>query len=285
MLTYRDYHTDADFQAGYANFIDQDVVARWERHFRERSARALVHPPVEIAYGADPRHRIDFFRAPVAGPAPLLIAIHGGLWFLFDRWLMHFLAPAFNAAGVHVACPSYRLAPGASLDEIVGDCRAAVACLHREASGLGVDRARISVLGHSAAGQLATAVASTNWRTIDATLPDAPIRAAIGVSGFYDIEPFARTEFQACTRFSLESYRRNNPVALVHSSLPPTLLITGAKESGLLHEMQSGYAALLAQAGVPVEQIDAPGECHFSVLACLGDPASPVHRSVRKLLT
>ena len=60
--------------------------------------------------------------------------------------------------------------------------------------------------------------------------------------------------------------------------MPPALLITGAKESGLLHAMMDGYAGLLRTAGVPVTTMDVAGEDHFSVLARLGDPSSEVHR-------
>ncbi len=118
---------------------------RWSsggRHiFARPAATALSLPHVELAYGPDERNRIDLFPAPGAAPdAPVLVAIHGGLWFLFDKWMMHFLAPAWTAAGVHVACPNYRLAPDASLDEIVADCRRAIGFLHldRADTGIGV---------------------------------------------------------------------------------------------------------------------------------------------------
>ena len=56
------------------------------------------------------------------------------------------------------------------------------------------------------------------------------------------------------------------------------LLVTGARESGLLHAMMDGYARLLVSAGVPVETMDVAGEDHFSVLSRLGDLSSDVHR-------
>ena len=99
MLTYADYRTPAEFETGYANNIDAAVVERWEAFFRERSAEIADRPRLELAYGPHARNRIDFFPAPGAPTdAPLLVAIHGGLWFLFDRWMMHFLVPAFTAA-------------------------------------------------------------------------------------------------------------------------------------------------------------------------------------------
>ena len=279
MLSYAAYHTAAEFDAGYANSIDAAVVDRWERVFREESAQVSGRPRIELSYGPDSRNRIDFFPAPAAAPGDaVLIAIHGGLWFLFDRWMMHFLVPAFTAAGVHVACPSYRLAPAASLDEIVDDCRRAIAFLDANRSVAGPRLGPFSVLGHSAAGQLAAVMAATDWAAFDPGLPPGLIRSLIGVSGFYDIEPFALTGFQAQTQFTIEQYRRWNPVTLVRRGMPPALLITGAKESGLLHEMMDGYAALLRSSSVAVETRDAPDECHFSVLHRLGDSKSALHQ-------
>ena len=281
MLAYANYRTPAEFDAGYANSIDQAVVARWESFFREASRKVAGRPKVELAYGADGRNRIDFFPAPnAAAGAPVLIAIHGGLWFLFDKWMMHFLVPAFTAAGVHVACPNYRLAPQAGLDDIVTDCRNAIAFLNLNPGATGVSLGRFSVTGHSAAGQLAAVMASTDWPGFNPRLPAKLISSWIGVSGFYDIEPFAQTGFQAQTAFTMDAYRRCNPVNLVHAGMPPAVLITGSKESGLLHAMMEGYAALLRRAEIPVRTVDAPEECHFSVLSRLGDAGSDVHRLV-----
>src|SRR4051812_16043976 len=186
MLTYTDYKTAAEFDTGYANSIDARVVEHWERFFRDESRKLTARPRLELSYGPDPRNRIDFFPAARAEPgAPVLIAIHGGLWFLFDRWMMHFLVPAFTAAGVHVACPSYRLAPQARLEEIVTDCRRAVTFLHLNRGVTGVAPGPFSVMGHSAAGQLAAVMASTDWPSFDPRLPPGLIQSWIGISGFY----------------------------------------------------------------------------------------------------
>jgi arylformamidase len=279
MLSYSRYRTAAEFDVGYANSIDAAVVERWEAWFRHASEKIAARPRRALVYGPDARNRVDLFLAEnAAAEAPLLIAIHGGLWFLFDKWMMHFLAPAFTAAGIHVVCPNYPLAPHAGLDDIVADCRRAVAFLHDNASATGIAPRKISVLGHSAAGQLAAVLASTDWAAFDPRLPAGLVAAWIGVSGFYDIEPFALTGFQGETRFTGDAYRRWNPVNLVHAGQPPALLITGAKESGLLHDMMDGYAALLRQAGVSVDTIDAPAEDHFSVLSRVGEVRSELFR-------
>lgn len=289
MLTYEGYATPAEFEAGYANAITPELVAHWESIFRRESADALARLPCrrDLPYGPHAeRNRLDFF--PAAGDpsaAPLLIAIHGGLWCLFDKWMMHGLAGAFTGAGFHVATINYPLAPGHSLDTIVEACRAATAWLYRHAAELGVDRQRISVLGHSAAGQLCTLVASTRWGEHDAALPVQIVHRCIGVSGFYDIEPFGHTGFAAMTRFAPEDYHRYNPPGHVAGHLPPTLLVTGGLESSLLQQMMAGYADVLRGARVPVDTLVAPPECHFSVLHQFGRPESMVFQAARAFLT
>jgi arylformamidase len=185
---------------------------------------------------------------------------------------------------VHVACPNYRLAPTAGLGDIVGDCRRAVAFIHDNRDATGAGTGGLYVFGHSAAGQLAAVVASTDWPEFDPHLPAHVLDGFIGVSGFYDIEPFADTGFQQQTKFAIGGYRIWNPVNLIRAGMPPGLLITGANESGLLHEMMDGYAAQLRSAAVAVETIDAPDEDHFSVLARLGDAKSELNKRVLALM-
>jgi arylformamidase len=287
--TYDGYSTADEFDAGYDNFITPDVVARWDAIFRADSERVLANftDRVELRYGNKERNGIDFFPAAGAdenASAPLLIAIHGGLWFLFDKWFMHFLAEAYTARGVHVACVNYGLAPGQDLNGIVDDCRRAVAYLHREAPALRIDPSHISVLGHSAAGQLATIVAATTWQDYSPAAPRQILHGCIGVSGFYDIEPFAQTHFQDFTKFPVNQYRAWNPLRNISPANPTTLLITGARESSLLQQMMWHYADGLRACSVPVDTICAGGECHFSVLHEIGNSASPLFQRVLQLV-
>ena len=148
-----------------------------------RAKRCAVRPAAGAYLRPGRAQRIDFFPALNAPPdAPILIAIHGGLWFLFDKWMMHFLVPAFTAAGVHVACPNYRLAPAVGLGDIVGDCRRAIAFVHENPRSHRIaGSGGILCSGHSAAGQLAAVMASTDWPEFDPRLP-ADMLAALSAS-------------------------------------------------------------------------------------------------------
>jgi arylformamidase len=193
---------------------------------------------------------------------------------------MHFLARAFTARGIHFASIGYPLAPGAGLGKIVEDCRSATLWLYRQAERRHIDRARVSVLGHSAAGQLCTMVAAADWPALAPGLPAQILHRVIGASGFYDIEPFALTHFHDFTRFAPEDYRAWNPLRHVTPRLPAMSLLTGAAESSLLQQMMEHYARAVMEAGVPVETHATAGECHFSVLHQIGRPASPLFQRV-----
>src|SRR5688572_12070919 len=91
--------------------------ARWERdsHF----VRATLPGKLDLAYGNDPRQRLDLFPAP--GDRGLLVFIHGGYWRTLDKSLFSWLAPAWVAAGISVALPNYRLCPAVRIADIVDD--------------------------------------------------------------------------------------------------------------------------------------------------------------------
>jgi arylformamidase len=289
MATYDNYSTAEEFDAGYDNFITPEVVARWDAIFRADSERVLAKHTDrrELRYGPKTRNLIDFFPAKGVdknGTAPVLIAIHGGLWFLLDRYFMHFLAEPFTQNGVHVAAVSYGLAPDQDLRGIIDDCREAVTYLFSEAGTLQIDRSRLSVLGHSAAGQIVAMLAATHWRDHHPEASSPILRACIGVSGFYDIEPFAQTHFHAFTKFPPEQYREFNPLRNIQTWNPPTLLLTGALESSLLQQMMHHYADGLQSKSVSVETVCAEAECHFSVLRKIGDPKADLFKKVLGLV-
>jgi arylformamidase len=72
---------------------------RWERD--SEFARKTLAGRLDLAYGSDPRHRIDYF--PAQDARGLLVFIHGGYWRALDKRLFSWIAPPFVAAGLGVA--------------------------------------------------------------------------------------------------------------------------------------------------------------------------------------
>ncbi len=106
----------------------------------------------------------DVFRPAGPGPFPVVLWIHGGALIFGDRGML----PAeergrYLRAGLAVVSIDYRLAPETKLDGILEDLDAAHSWLRREGPALGLDPARVAVVGHSAGGYLAL-VAGVRFR-------------------------------------------------------------------------------------------------------------------------
>ena len=148
----------------------------------------------DLAYGPDPRHRLDVF-VPSAGAtsAPVLVFVHGGGFVRGDKGAPD--APFYNNVGLWAAragcigvTMTYRLAPAAPWPAGSEDVGAAVRFLRGAIEPWGGDPARIFLMGQSAgAVHVAGYVAN------------APVHAAgaIMVSGLYDVVRAERNPFQA----------------------------------------------------------------------------------------
>ena len=112
----------------------------------------------DLAYGPHARQRLDIFSA--GQDAPVLVFLRGGYWRVGekeDRW---FPALEWLPRGVSWVVPNYRLAPDASLPEIVADAQAVFDWLLAHGTSHGIDPAQIHLVGNSAGAHLAAMVAA-----------------------------------------------------------------------------------------------------------------------------
>ena len=109
----------------------------------------------------DPEVRALLYRPKeVAGKVPGILHIHGGGWIAGSADLMaSFCADLSSRHGAIVLSVDYRRAPETVFPGPHNDCYAALTWLHGEADKLGIDQARIGVLGDSAGGNLAAGLA------------------------------------------------------------------------------------------------------------------------------
>lgn len=111
--------------------------------------------PLEI-YWYDPQSG----RAPGTANRPALLHIHGGGMIIGSAsGMQHGPAEYALKLGIPVASVEYRLAPECPFPGPQEDCLAGLKWLAVNAAALGVDPARIGVIGESAGGGLAAAVA------------------------------------------------------------------------------------------------------------------------------
>jgi acetyl esterase len=144
--------------------FDAAVLAE-VRGMTESRLAFLGEPPIlpDVRTIAGPDGPLEVYLydpAPGVQNRPALLHIHGGGMVIGSAAAMqHGPSGVAAALGIPVASVEYRLAPEHPFPAPQEDCYAALLWLAGEAAALGVDPARIGVMGESAGGGLAAAVA------------------------------------------------------------------------------------------------------------------------------
>jgi arylformamidase len=241
--------------------------------YAARSALARRELPWRaFPYGTNDSERLHFFPATTAG-APLLVFVHGGYWQELTEADSSFAAADTLKQGCAFAAMGYGLAPTYRLDEITAMVRKGVRWLYDNAAELGIDAHRIVLVGHSAGAQLAAM-----------SLDVAPVRAAVLLSGLYDLKPLLRTSIGPAIRLTADEAERNSPVTTLRHGMPPLLAAYGADETAGFAVQQELLVAAANEAGVPVDTVVVHRRNHFDLPLGLADPADPLGQRVLAVL-
>ncbi len=220
-------------------------------------------------------------------------SMHGGGYVLgsnaMDDPFFDELVPKLGFVGVSV---EYRLAPDTPYPGPLEDCYQGLTWTHDHAVELGIDPACIGVMGVSAGGGLAAALAllarDRGEVPIAFQLLDQPMLddRQITPSSRQDGLPVWTRESNTFgwTAYLGERYGRDDLPATAAparstdlSGLPPAFVSVGALDG--FRDEDVDYALRLNDAGVPAELHVYPGACHgFNVLA----PAAPVSTQCRR---
>jgi len=236
------------------------------RDYREQSTPMYALPHVrDLRYGPSSDELLDLFPVPGRADAPLFVFVHGGYWRSLVKEDSVFMASNFTQHGIAVASINYQLAPQASLHEIVAQCRRSLAWLYRNGAAHGMDVNRIVVSGSSAGGHLGAMLLSQDWQAA-AGVPQDVVKAAILVSGLYDLAPVQQTTPNDWLNLGVEEAVALSPI----HSLPCTntrLCIAVAEQDTDEFKRQSlMYAAACRQGGCSVQYLEVPQRNHFDVI-------------------
>lgn len=282
----------AESEAILANLAEQGVKALDEMpaaEGREYFNTLFATPPEDQeAVG-----RVEDLEIPVAGgtiPARLyvpegatnpavMVHFHGGGW-VYMNLATHdgYCRTLANRAGVAVVAVEYRKAPEHPFPVPFDDCYAALEWVHANAASLGVDGSKMGVVGDSAGGNLAAAVALAardrngpkigvqilTYPAVDRSMSAASIEenAAAPLLGkpqmawFWDHYTSGGAD---------DDDTRLSPLAAASlAGLPPALVSTA--EFDPLRDEGDAYAGKLGEAGVEVEHLKYPGVFHGFLL-------------------
>jgi arylformamidase len=247
------------------------LIAGWAEDAAAYRAR---HAPRSMSYGPGPRNVIDLF--PGDGDGPIVVFIHGGYWQALDGSSFSHLAGGLNAHGVGVAIPSYDLCPDVSMGEIIEQMRRA----SRELARLGRS---LVMSGHSAGGHLAACMLATDWPAFDASLPADLVIAAYAISGLFDLGPLVDTSINKAMRLDHAAARAASPLFWPAPARGSLDAVVGENESAEFYRQSQTIVDRWEKAGVATRFGTVPGANHFTAIAPLADPASPMVLRLKEL--
>jgi arylformamidase len=264
-----------DYEVEYNNRArvpeNPSLIAGWARDaaaYRER------HAPRSIPYGTGARNRIDFFPSDREGA--IVVFIHGGYWQALDSSFFSHLAGGLNAHGIGVAIPSYDLCPDVAVDHIIGQMRMA----SRELAGLGRP---LVISGHSAGGHLAACLLATDWPAFDTSLPQDLVVAAYAISGLFDLGPLVETSINNALRLDHAAARAASPLFWEAPRRGSLDAVVGENESAEYLRQSKSIVEAWGAAGVATRFGLIPNANHFTAIAPLADPNSPMVLRLKEL--
>lgn len=223
-----------------------------------------------IAYGPDPRQRLDAYvpEGTAAAPRAVIVFWHGGRWREGDKADYRFVGAALAAAGYVALVANYRRYPQVKMPGFMHDAALAALFAAAHAHEYGATRERLYLMGHSAGAHLA-ALLALDLRHFAAAGPTAPrIAGVIGLSGPYDFLPLLEPDDQDMFG-PPELYPASQPINFVRADAPPMLLVQGLNDETVKPKNSRNLAASLQALGVPVTLKLYPKSSHAGTVAAL----------------
>jgi acetyl esterase/lipase len=246
----------------------KDLIPIWtEAAANARTALPEAQIETDIPYGATEREKLDLFL-PDTTPRGLIVFVHGGYWQMNDKSMWSHLAAGPLAHGWAVAMPSYTLAPEAEIATITRQIAAAIGVAAGRVDG------PVRLIGHSAGGHLVSRMVCDPSPLDLETL--ARIDAVTSLSGIHDLRPLTMAAMNENLRLTDKSAAAASPVLYEPQKHIPVRFWVGAAERPELIRQTRLIAEAWALKGGKVSDTYEPSHNHFTVVAALEDPQSPL---------
>lgn len=229
----------------------------WRELWLGRDTAPVPVQTLEYARHEGVALQLDFYHAQSTQPAPCVIVLHTGGWDGGTRREFEEFDRRCARRGYAVASVEYRLAPRWQWPAQREDVRDAIRYLQNRAAELGIAPQKFVLLGRSAGGQIAEAVACGEGDAICGVVAfyaPADMDFAYGYARSDDI----LNSFQLLRQYlggspaeQPAAYASASGYSLVSHRSPPTLLLHGQRDELVWHRQSERLSVRLAEHGVP----------------------------------
>jgi acetyl esterase len=235
------------------------------------------------------------YRPKAAGAAarPALVDVHGGAWTRLDRTVGQHHGRGLAAGGIVVVSLDFRQGPTHKHPAMAQDAAAGVRWARAHATRLGVDPARIGLLGQSSGGHIAllVAVQPGAFAGTPVVMPDGALRSdgddsvKVVIAAYPVADPLARHRFMAAHTsdpqfpnaprlmesstgyFGSEAMMEEASVTRVVATgraraLPPAWIGQPENDDNVPPEIPEALVAAWQKAGGRIERVRFPGAKH-----------------------
>ncbi|MCB8880039.1 alpha/beta hydrolase [Acidisoma cellulosilytica] len=223
----------------------------------------------DIAYGSDPRQRLDIYVPEgLRSPAPVIVFYYGGSWDSGSKAMYRFVGGALAAQGFVTVIPDYRLYPQVRYPTFLDDCASAFAWTAEHARQWGGSDTQF-LMGHSA-GAYNAAMLALDLSYLRAAQSRLMPAGTVGIAGPYDFLPLESAELK--TIFGFPTAPLTQPINHVDGHNAPMLLLAGTQDTTVLPRNTTRLAARIRDAGGPVSSKLYPGIDHREIIGAIGQP-------------
>lgn len=248
------------------------------------SEQSLARFPwqTDISYGKHRLQTLDFVAAR-SPHSPIYIFIHGGYWKTLDKSSHRFLADPFLENGCAAFAVNYRLAPEATIDEIVEDVANAIRWAIAQAEELHGNSNRIYIAGHSAGAHLALMSYLLLLAQQDKIAQG--IRCVYCVSGLYDLDLLMRSYLNEELNLTPSVAETCSPLARSDLNVDANLrFLVGSEETDVFISQSHLIHELASNSGANASLSLIEGRHHFDILYELGDPKGVLSQELMALI-
>lgn len=229
----------------------------------------------DLAYGSDPRQRLDVYRPRTPRTAaPVVVFLYGGRWQYGSKNQYPLLGEALAQRGVVAVVPDYRLYPRVHFPEWVDDAANVIRWTRDHVARYGGDSTRILVVGHSSGAHTTALLPLDQQYLRRAGVPPGGVRGFVSLAG-----PVATVWTDSDVKALMgppEGWPATYPMRRADGTAPPLLLLHGARDKTVDPANSVRLATRIRSHGGCSRVVVYKGLDHLGIVIALALPNLPI---------